>query len=192
MELDPARRHAVEVAYDEHAGDAYRVAYAILGDADLAVDVVQEAFARAFEHWGRYDPARPLRPWLWEIVANAARDAARRRRVRALTVVPMIGDEGDVPNGGTDAVDAVGDRLAVEAGLAALSRDARAAVVLRHYHGFSHEEIARILHVRTGTVSSLLSRAHATLRARLQDDRGGGDVTTNRGPRPDPASEASP
>ena len=45
------RRQAIERAYREHADDVYRVAYAILRDPDAAMDVTQEAFARAFERW---------------------------------------------------------------------------------------------------------------------------------------------
>ena len=51
----------------------FRLAYLLLGDADEAQDVAQEAFIRAFRALHRFDPARPLRPWLLSITANLVR-----------------------------------------------------------------------------------------------------------------------
>lgn len=81
------RIRAVDRAYPEHAPDLDRVACAILRDRDAAAEAVQDAFARAFERWARYDPGRPLRAWLVTIVSRVALDAVRRRRVR-LSVRP--------------------------------------------------------------------------------------------------------
>src|SRR4029077_7826772 len=78
------RRDAVDRAYRDHADDVYRVAYAIVRDPDAAMEATQDAFARAFERWHQYDTNRPLRPWLHGIVAHAALDSLRRRRVRDL------------------------------------------------------------------------------------------------------------
>ncbi len=166
MDPLPSRRLLVEQAYREHAPEVYRVARAIVGNADLALDITQDAFARAFERWDRYDPGRPLRPWLLAITAHLALDRLRRARVRP-TEVQL---EDELPGGagtGGDPASGVVRRVAIEAGLASLAPTARAAIVLRHYHGYDYEEIARILDVRLGTVGPLLSRAHAALRARL-------------------------
>ena len=62
---------------------------------------------------------------------------------------------------------AVVDRDLVEGALADLKPDARAALVLRHYYGYDYAEIAGFLRTSPGNVGSILSRAHATLRTRL-------------------------
>jgi RNA polymerase sigma-70 factor (ECF subfamily) len=164
--MQDERRLAVERAYRDHVDDVYRVARAILGDAEAASDVTHEAYARAYERWDRYDPRRPVRPWLQGIAANLALDALRRRRVRR--IVARLEDVGDLAHG--DQLDPASDivrRHAVEDGLATLRPEVRAALVLRHYHGYDYAEIASLLGTSPGNVGSMLSRGHAALRACL-------------------------
>ena len=172
MKDETTRRDAVERAYRDHADDVYRVAYALLRDPEAAVDVTQDAFARAFERWDRYDPERPLRPWLQAIGANLARDALRRRRVRHLALPEMAqrrSGAGRDPREGLDPAETASRRSVAEAALDMLEPRARAALVLRHYHGYDHAAIAEILGTNAGTVGSLLSRSHAFLRAHLAE-----------------------
>lgn len=61
----------------QHQEAVFRLAYLLLGDADEAQDVAQEAFIRAFYALERFDPTRPLRPWLLRIVTNLARNKRR-------------------------------------------------------------------------------------------------------------------
>ena len=62
---------------------ARRVAYAILEDREDADDAAQDGFLSAWKAIARYDSRKAFRPWLMQIVVNAARDLRRRRRVRA-------------------------------------------------------------------------------------------------------------
>src|SRR3972149_7647653 len=55
----------------------FRLAYLLLGDADDAEDVAQEAFIRAYRALDRFDASRPLRPWLLRITSNLARNQRR-------------------------------------------------------------------------------------------------------------------
>jgi RNA polymerase sigma-70 factor (ECF subfamily) len=162
------RRVAVERAYRDHADDVYRVAFAILREPEAASDMTHEAFARAYERWEQYDSARPIGPWLHRIVANAALDHLRRQRVRAVAV-PLSDDARPPMATGVegDPAGTVEGRRLIDDGLASLKPEARAAVVLRHYYGYDYREIASVLGTSTGNVGSLLSRAHAALRARL-------------------------
>jgi RNA polymerase sigma-70 factor (ECF subfamily) len=161
------RRQAVERAYREHADDVYRVAYAILRDPDAAMDVTQDSFARAFERWEQYDAARPLRQWLHGIAAHGALDALRRlKHVAGNGTVQEI---AVLDEGGDPAVRA-SNRETADACLASLTPLPRAALVLRHYYGYDYEHIGRLLRTSPGNVGSILSRAHATLRARLTED----------------------
>jgi len=163
------RRDAVDRAYREHADDVYRVAFAILRDTEAAVDATHDTFARAFERWDQYDSNRSLRAWLHGIVSHTALDVLRRRRVRRLAVA-TVGQIGPVSGGGawgSDPSVGVADRDLVANALADLKPDVRAALVLRHYYGYDYAEIAGFLRTNTGNVGSILSRAHAVLRARL-------------------------
>jgi RNA polymerase sigma-70 factor (ECF subfamily) len=177
------RRQAVERAYRDHVDDVYRIALAILRDADAAVDATHDTFARAFERWEQYDANRPLRAWLHGIVSHAAFDQVRRRSVRILAV-PIIGRVLETPAGRagdrTDIATAVADRELIAGALEGLKPDARAALVLRHYYGYDYAEIAGFLRTSPGNVGSILSRAHAALRLRLASDAQ--DAQTDRVP----------
>jgi RNA polymerase sigma-70 factor (ECF subfamily) len=168
------RRDAVDRAYREHADDVYRVAFAILRDTEAAVDATHDTFARAFERWDQYDSNRSLQAWLHGIVSHAAFDALRRRRVRRLSA-QAVAQIGPVPGGGAWGADpstGLADRDLAERALADLKPDIRAALVLRHYYGYDYAEIAGFLRTNPGNVGSILSRAHAALRAQLSTDAG--------------------
>ena len=167
MEQD-LRRAAVDRAYRDHADDVYRVAYAIVHDPDGAMDVTQEAFARAFERWPPYDANRPLRPWLHGIAAHTALDALRRRRVRGLFQGGRVTEIAvHDPAAGGDPAGPFAQRQVIEEALATLKPMAHAALVVRHYDGYDYDQIATFLGTSAGNVGSVLSRAHASLRERI-------------------------
>jgi RNA polymerase sigma-70 factor (ECF subfamily) len=173
MEQD-LRREAVERAYRDHADDVYRIAYAILGDAEAAADATQDAFVRAFGHWQQYDTNRPLLGWLHAIVSHAALDALRHRRVVQLKLPGLVRHaQVGRPDayGGNDPAIASTSQQVVEHALAELPPQARAALVLRHMYGYDYAEIAGFLGTSPGNVGALLSRSHARLRERLAELR---------------------
>jgi len=168
-----ARHREVSAAYAAHADDVYRLAYTILHDPGDAVDATQDVFVRAFERWDRYDPQRPLRPWLHAITSRLALDRLRRRRVRRLAMPALARDAASPASGayaGHDPAATVPRRESVEAALAALQPVPRAAVLLRHRYGYDYAEIGAILGLSTSNVGAVLSRARAALRVRLSDD----------------------
>ena len=166
------RDRAADQAYRDHATEVYRVAYGILRDADEAIDATHDAFARAWERWEQYDSQRPLRAWLHGIVVHVALDQLRRRKVRRLAIPALGRNTLTDASGGTGADPAIDivRRQIVEDALATLRPDARAALVLRHYYGYEYAQIATFLGTNSGTVGSILSRAHAALRLRLDSE----------------------
>lgn len=169
--IESERDRAADQAYRDHANDVYRVAYGILRDPEDALDATHETFARAWERWDQYDRQRPLRGWLHGIVVHLALDQLRRRRVRRLAL-PVLGrataslERTMEP----DPADEVTRRQIVERALDGLRPEVRATLVLRHYYGYDYAEIAGFLRTNPGNVGSILSRAHAALRARLTTD----------------------
>lgn len=148
-----------------YAGQARRVARAVLGDPVEADDAAQDGFLAALRHLGRYDPTRPFGPWLIRIVANAAADRRRRRRVRQTDPIPM-GLAGTDPRPDI-AADRSALRKALEDALAELPERQRLAVVLFDAEGYAHREIAELLGVPEGTVRSDVFHARRALRAAL-------------------------
>lgn len=147
------------------------LAYArrMLGDADEAEDVAQEAMLRLWRiapDW-RSGEAQ-VSTWLWRVVANLCTDRLRRRRGVALEAVPE--PEDDTPSVYSTMVNA--DRAAaLETALADLPERQRQAVVLRHLEGLSNPEIAEIMGIGVEAVESLTARGKRALAARLAGQR---------------------
>lgn len=148
-----------------HAAPARRVARAVLGNPEDADDAAQDGFLSALRHVGRYDPSRPFGPWLVRIVANAAMDRLRRRRVRTADAIPptlATHDPGPDREADKSALYA-----ALRDGLSRLPQRQRVAVVLFDVEGYTHAEIADVLGIPVGTVRSHVFHARRALRSAL-------------------------
>jgi RNA polymerase sigma-70 factor (ECF subfamily) len=160
-------RAAFGVLAERYAGVARRVARAVLGDPDDADDAAQDALLSALVKLDQYDPRRPFGPWLLRIVANAATDRRRRRKVRRVEPLdPALVAGGARPDAAAEQR-ALSERLRVA--LAELSHRRRMAVVLFDVEGYSHAEIAGILGIPEGTVRSEVFHARRRLRVLLAD-----------------------
>ena len=150
---------------ERYAGQARRVARAVLGDPDDGDDAAQDAFLLALRHLNRYDPGRPFGPWLMRIVANAAADRRRRRKVRATEELsPSAAAGGPDPAQETDRLAFL---AAFRRALSQLPERQRMAVTLFDVEGYSHAEIAEVLQIPQGTVRSDVFHARRRLRGAL-------------------------
>lgn len=163
-----------EAALDELARScrqqAYVFALQLTGNPDDALDVAQDAMVRFFRSLGRFDPSRPVRPWLLRIVRNLVRDRGRRLRVRRTeSLEPAEGVlrfEPRDPNPNPEALAARNQLQAVLwRCLQELPDHYREVLVMRDYQDLSYAEIAAALKIPRGTVMSRLHRA----RRQLQD-----------------------
>jgi RNA polymerase sigma factor (sigma-70 family) len=143
----------------------YRLARRMLGDADEAEDVAQEAMLKLWRiapDW-RQGEAK-VTTWLYRVARNLVTDRLRRRRGVGLDEVAEPVDETP----GVEARIAAGDRAkALDEALAELPERQREAVVLRHLEGLANPEIAEILEVSVEAVESLVARGKRALAARL-------------------------
>src|ERR671935_2604527 len=153
-----------EALFRAHWGPAYRAAYLVVRDAAAAEDIAQEAFLAAVRALDRFDRRRPFGPWLHRIVVNRAIDWARGRALRAEVVgdVPESANafESELPENPLSA------RLAE--GLAELSPEHRAVIVLRYLLDYTPGEIAGVLDLPRGTVNSRLRRGLDELSRRIE------------------------
>jgi RNA polymerase sigma-70 factor (ECF subfamily) len=158
-------REAFATLVLRYAGPARRIARAILLDAEDAEDAAQDGFLAALKGLERYDSTRPFGPWLLRIVANAASDRRRRRRVRATEPLP---ETAPSTRAGPDRLTERGAlRESLRAALATLPARQRIAVVMFDVEGYSHRDIAGVLGVAEGTVRSDVFHARRALRAAL-------------------------
>lgn len=153
-----------------HQEPVFRLAYLFLGDPDDAEDITQETFLRAYRSLKRFDPTRPLRPWLLSIAANLAknrhRSAARylAALTRSLRAEPT--DSLDVEKHAAQNQDAGQLWKAVRR----LNADDQQIIYLRFFLDLSTVEAAQALDVAEGTVKSRLNRAVGRLRAVIKND----------------------
>jgi RNA polymerase sigma-70 factor (ECF subfamily) len=111
---------------------------------------------------GRFDGRSAFSTWAYRVATNACLDELRRRRRRP---EPTADEDLDVGSLGSSssAIDEVGDRIDIDAALATLAPEFRAAVVLRDLVGLDYAEIGEVLGVPAGTVRSRISRGRAAL-----------------------------
>jgi RNA polymerase sigma-70 factor (ECF subfamily) len=141
------------------------------GDPALADDVFQEAFLQLHLSAGAFDPARRLKPWLFTIAANKARDALRSRQRRQAApldaeVQPGAADPtsyaalmpADVP-APDDALMNLETRRAVQNIVSEMPENLRIVLLLSYFHDLAYKEIAEVLSVPLGTVKSRLHAA---------------------------------
>lgn len=158
-------REAFGILVDRHAPAARRLARTVLPEPADADEAAQDGFLAAWRAADRYDPARPFRPWLMQIVLNAARDLARRQRTRhAEPLEPELVAGNASPERETERA-LLRTRLADA--LARLPERQRIAVTMFDAEGYAHAEIAALLGVPEGTVRSDVFHARRALREAL-------------------------
>ena len=141
------------------------------GDATMAEDVFQEALLQLHLSAATFDPARRLKPWLFTIAANKARDAMRRTyRRQAAPLDATVGTGADHQTSYAELMPAdvpapdesllnLETRQAVQTIIRQMPENLRTVLLLSYFNGFPYKEIAEILGVPLGTVKSRLHAA---------------------------------
>jgi RNA polymerase sigma factor (sigma-70 family) len=144
----------------------YGLALTMLRDPDLAEEVAQDTFVRAWRHAASYDPRRGRVPaWLLTIARNLAIDRTRMRPVTP-TDPDVIASRLDSSE--HDAMPDVGERDRLRRALAALPDDQRRALVLAVYAGNTAREISELDETPLGTVKTRIRTAMLKLRETLE------------------------
>jgi RNA polymerase sigma-70 factor (ECF subfamily) len=153
----------------EYQQAVFRLAWLLLGDADDADDIAQETFVRAWRALARFDPARPLRPWLLSIAANLARN---RRRSAGRYVLALMRAFREAPKSALLEETSTQQAAASALWQAVQHLDLRdqQIVYLRFFLDLPVSETAEVLQVAEGTVKSRLSRALEKLRRIIHAD----------------------
>ncbi len=151
------RLSEIERLYARRLPAFVRVARAILGDRDRAIEAVQDGFAEAIRSRSSYRGEGPFEAWVWRVVVNAARKTARR---------PLIGI-GNARVESTQELPSAQPDLAPL--IAALPERQRLVVFLRYYADLDYRSIGVALGLEIGTVAATLAAAHATVRRELEE-----------------------
>jgi RNA polymerase sigma factor (sigma-70 family) len=150
----PSRRDLDwDALYARHAEELVRFVLKLVGDRELAADLVHDTFVRAMRSRSVLRDPLSTRAWLYAIAANRTRSELRRRRLMAF--IPFLGDEVS----DTKAFD--DEAAQVRQALRFLNPDQAIALVLHYERGFSRIEIAKMTKVGEEAVKSRLARGRA-------------------------------
>ena len=152
----------------------YRTAYLLVGEHQLAEDLVQTSLAKTYASWGKVREPAAAAGYARVVLANTASSWFRRRswrNERPASELPELPGAASEPS----------DRPAIIEALRTLPPRQRAVVVLRYYADLSVRQVADALGITEGTVKSQTSHALTALRVRLGDDV----VPMNEGARRD-------
>lgn len=139
----------------------------LLGDRTAAEDCTQDTFERAFKNWKSWRPDAPVEAWLHRIAINVAVSDRRHERLHEVgEMIKRLGRPASPPDPAKFA-----ESSDLVSALRKLPTKQAAALVLRHYHGYTNREIAAALGVPEPTVASRLSAARRQLQATLGDPR---------------------
>jgi RNA polymerase sigma factor (sigma-70 family) len=157
METDRWGGESFDTLYRESFVVVAQSARWIVGDAEVAREIAQDAFVAALVHWRKVSNYENPGAWVRRVaIRQAVRSARRTRNTPAFAVTGVVHD-------GDESVD-------VRAAVASLPAAQRAAVVLRYMHDLSVSEVARTLGCSEGTAKTHLFRARQALAARLGEE----------------------
>ncbi|MBX9854775.1 MAG: RNA polymerase sigma factor [Gemmatimonadaceae bacterium] len=158
-------RDAFAVLIGRYSDPLYRHALGMTGSPDVAEDILQVSFIKAYHHLaevrGRFDA------WLFRIVANGCKDWLKNIRRTHLSY-----DEDDQPSGYAtpdEDLDRTELRQDLDAALAQLAPSLREAFILKHVEGRSYEEMADLLGTTVGALKMRVHRAREALQALLEE-----------------------
>jgi RNA polymerase sigma-70 factor, ECF subfamily len=158
---------------EEHQTAVFGTVLRIVRDRDLAAEVANRAFYKAYSNLGSFDTSRPLRPWLVQI---AAREALNELRTQRRDVEHSFGGAdaetalANVEAGPDPAVSVAAreQRAAIRTAIDALPETQRLVIVLRYFSDLSYDEIAELTHLTSSNVGVTLLRARERLRRDLE------------------------
>jgi RNA polymerase sigma-70 factor (ECF subfamily) len=162
---------ALQELINQYKDGVYAFLRRFLNRPDLVDDVFQETFIQLYVSRDKFDPARPLRPWLFTIAANKAKDALRReQRIDSTSLGSIFDDDEHSIDDVLDTLDhdehmpcddLIQDETAtaVKRVVARMPARLRTILILAYFQKFSYAEIGGILGIPIGTVKSRLHTA---------------------------------
>jgi len=162
-------RAFVDNLFVKHHSEIYAYLVRMLRDGELAADLTQDAFVKAYKNYDTLEKDENARAWLYQIAHRVALDEIRHRKI--LRMVPWTGEShGAAPSAERLAMDL---RLSgpLERALATIPECQRAALLLAELHDLSGLELAAAMGVSHVAARAILTRARESLRRALAAEK---------------------
>jgi RNA polymerase sigma-70 factor (ECF subfamily) len=159
----------IEELFAKHHGEIYAYLLRMLRDGELAADLTQDAFVKAYRNYETLEKPENARAWLYQIAHRVALDEIRRRKI--IRFLPWTGESrGSAPSAEHLAMET---RLSgdLQRALARIPERQRAALLLAELHDLTGLELAAALGVSHVAARALLTRARESLRQALAQER---------------------
>lgn len=156
-----------EELYEKYANDVLRVSYFYLGDRQRAEDVTQDVFVRLITNAPKLEEGRE-KAWLLKVALNRCRDLWRGAWVKRVVLGSPMFEMIPAP----DESEKRDDEEVLMKAVHQLPAAFRETILLYYYQGYGISEIAEMLDLPEGTISSRLSRARKKLEEILKDEGG--------------------
>jgi RNA polymerase sigma-70 factor (ECF subfamily) len=160
---------AMDQLLRRHYDRVHAVCRRIAGGTRDADDAAQEAMIRVVRNIDKFDGRSAFGTWVYRIATNTALDELRKRKRRPQ--LHLVDDDGEAPEQADEFahrhVDDVADRITIDAALADLPDEFKAAVVMRDVGDLDYAEIAAALDIPVGTVKSRIARGRRILVEKL-------------------------
>ncbi|SNT13977.1 RNA polymerase, sigma subunit, ECF family [Anaerovirgula multivorans] len=155
------------ILYKLYYKEVFKTAYYIIKDKELAKDLVNEAYIKAYEKIDTLNDANKFKQWVCVIAANLAKNHIRKHS----KIVQIDHEYMEVINASSEnPEDIVFNEMAVaetkeqvKKAIERLNADYKEVIILRYYHNFSYQEISQFLLLKEGTVKTRLRRAKGQL-----------------------------
>ena len=170
MTIDPASaRSFVERLYASHHAEIYAYLARMLRDDELAADLTQETFVKAFRAFDTLEDHNRARAWLYQIAGRTALDELRRRKI--IRFVPWTGESRGSASSAEDQVLRLRLSADLERALLRIPPRQRQALLLSELHDLTGLELADALGVSHVAARALLTRGRESLRQALAAER---------------------
>ena len=153
-----SRREALDALYSAYKSRIYTFLLRFLADPELADDVTQDAFTKAFSALPKLERGTKVLPWLYRIASNTAIDHLRRKKRLTWIRMGAVQHTPHEPHA-ADQSGTVGEREHVQAVLRTLPPENAVALLLHALEGYSYKEIAEIQGASLTAVRSRIARA---------------------------------
>jgi RNA polymerase sigma-70 factor, ECF subfamily len=171
-------KEAFEAFVKGHMKQAYYVALGLVGNHEDALELSQEAFARAYQHRATLSSQGKFFPWFYQILRNLCFSHLRKRQYRqteSLDADPESPMEVEAQDGFDP--ESLAERNETTSRLwraiGRLDEKHREVIILRHFQNLSYDQMAQLLFCNKGTITSRLYYARQRLKEILDEEKGG-------------------